>query len=73
MKKFRRIHKKIAKSFGVPNSVLGKVGKVRVRKLITATKYNALMDRIIKKGLPVHETLIAMLAEASKYDLKKEK
>ena len=39
------------------------------KKKITPTKYNKLMDKIIKKGLSPSDTLIAMLDEASKYDL----
>ena len=31
------------------------------------------MTSIIKKGKPVTDTLIEMLEEASKYDIKKEK
>jgi hypothetical protein len=42
---------------------------VTKRKKISISKYNKIMEKIIAKGLPVPETLIELLEEASKYDL----
>ena len=39
-------------------------------KPITASRYNKKMDKIIALKLPVHETLIQLLEEASKYKIK---
>ena len=36
---------------------------------ITMKEYNKQMDKIIAKKLPVHEALIAMVEEASKYTI----
>ncbi len=36
-------------------------------KKISLKKYNAIMDKIIKKNLSVEDTLTEMLEEASKY------
>jgi len=40
------------------------------RKEITATEYNKLISKIIKKGHPIEDTLVEMLEEASKYTIK---
>ena len=40
------------------------------KKKITMKKYSKIMDKIIKMGKPVSDTLIAMLEEASKYEIK---
>jgi len=40
-----------------------------MRKKITQTEYGKEMDKIFAKNLPVQETLIAMLSEASKYTI----
>ena len=40
------------------------------QKSISMEQYNKIMDRIIKMGLPVAESLILMLDEASKYRVK---
>lgn len=37
---------------------------------ITATEYESKMEKVIKKGKPVAETLIEMLEVASKYEIK---
>ena len=39
------------------------------RKRISMKEYNAICDRIIGLGLPVHETLMALLEEAGKYEV----
>ena len=41
-----------------------------MQKKITMSKYNDIMSSIIKKGKPVVNTLIDMLEEASKYEIK---
>jgi hypothetical protein len=38
-------------------------------KRITMNRYSKIMDKIIKKKLPVPESLILMLNEASKYEI----
>ena len=43
--------------------------KVKLKKNITMTKYSQKMDKIIKKKLPVSDTLIEMLEEAAKYNV----
>ena len=40
------------------------------RKTLTMTEYNNMIAGIIKKGKPVSDTLIEMLEEAGKYDVK---
>ena len=40
------------------------------KKLISMTEYNSIMSSIIKKGQPVSDTLVEMLEEASKYNIK---
>ena len=40
------------------------------RKVISINLYNKKMDKIIKNGFPVAETLIALLEEAGKYKIK---
>ena len=44
--------------------------KVMKRKIVTMDEYNKIMDKIIKKDKPVDETLIDLLEEAAKYDIK---
>jgi len=39
------------------------------RKTINIKKYNKVMDDIMKKKLPVHETLIAMLDYAASVEI----
>ena len=43
--------------------------KKHKRKRISATRYNEIMDKIINKNLPVADTLIEMLREASRYEI----
>ena len=43
------------------------------KKIISIEKYNKIMDKIIKKNMSVADTLIEMLEEASKYEIKKRK
>lgn len=38
---------------------------------ITMTEYNKKMEKIIDMGLPVHEALVALINEASKYTITK--
>ena len=40
------------------------------RKRISMKEYNLKMARIIKMGKPVSDTLILLLEEAGKYDIK---
>lgn len=49
--------------------------KKNKRKKISATKYNQIMDKIIKKNknIAVADTLIEMLGVASQYDIINEK
>jgi hypothetical protein len=42
-----------------------------VQKKISMVEYNAICDRIIGLGLPVHKTLIKLLAEAGKYEVSR--
>lgn len=37
---------------------------------ISPEEYQAKMNRIVAKGMSVHETLIAMIEEASKFQLR---
>ena len=39
------------------------------KKKITIEEYNKRMDKIINKNLPVHESLMALMDEASKYEI----
>lgn len=39
------------------------------KKKISINKYNKMMDKITRKGKSVSDTLIAMLEEASKYEI----
>ena len=43
-----------------------------MKKKISMSRYNKIMAKIIKKGAPVSDTLISMLDEASKYEIKRE-
>jgi len=43
-----------------------------MKKVITAKRYNTIMDKIIKMGKPVSDTLIDLLEEASKWEIKNE-
>ena len=43
---------------------------MRRRKRISMKEYNSKMAEIIRMGKPVSDTLILMLEEASKYNLK---
>ena len=45
--------------------------QTRKRKIVTMDEYNKIMDKIIKKDKPVDETLIDLLEEAAKYNIKK--
>jgi len=40
------------------------------KKKISIKRYNTIMDNIIKMGKPVSDTLIDLLEEASKYEVK---
>lgn len=40
------------------------------QKFVSIKKYNKIMASIIKKGKPVSDTLIELLEEAGKYNLK---
>ena len=44
--------------------------KTMKRKEVTFTEYNEIMDKITHQNLPIHEILIEMLEEASKYTSK---
>jgi len=44
-----------------------------MKQKITFQEYNKKMDKIIDKKLPIHELLIAMLEEASKYTIIEKK
>ena len=39
------------------------------KRMISMKEYNKLCDRIIAMGMPVHETLIKLLEEASRYTM----
>ena len=43
--------------------------RTQSRQTISPSEYQKKMDKVIALGLPVHETLIAMLEEAGKYNL----
>ena len=42
------------------------------KKIISMTKYKAIIDKIGRKKQPVSATLIEMLEEAGKYEIKKD-
>jgi hypothetical protein len=46
---------------------------MKKRKKITMERYNKIMNKIIKMGKPVSDTLIEMLDEAFKYTIKAKK
>ena len=49
------------------------VDRKQTRKIVTVEQYNKIMDKIIKKDKPVDETLIDLLEEAAKYNIKESK
>lgn len=47
--------------------------RTKKKKRISITRYNKIMNNIIKIGRPVSDTLIEMLQEASQYTIKESK